>query len=139
MDSRSFADARGCTFGPGSHADSLLLVVYSNHDIILWDIHDLAQIHPVRSFASHTGCIWDVCALSVPHTSTDDSHGQDGVHGAVSGCATCATDGSIRFWELTQPSGTLKPLCGVETGKFYFLHMQWVALLSDLGTCGNSN
>lgn len=44
MDGTVFADARGCVFGPGSQSDSLLLVVYSNNDVILWDIQDLLQV-----------------------------------------------------------------------------------------------
>lgn len=43
-DSSDFADARACTFGPGSQSDSLLLVAYSNQEMVLWDIQDLAEV-----------------------------------------------------------------------------------------------
>lgn len=43
-DSSHFADACACSFGPGSQSDSLLLVAYSNHEMVLWDIQDLAEV-----------------------------------------------------------------------------------------------
>jgi hypothetical protein len=44
VDSGQFADARACSFGAGSDPDSTLLVVYANHEMILWDIQNLAQV-----------------------------------------------------------------------------------------------
>lgn len=43
-DSSCFPDARACTFGPGDQCDSILLVVYANHEMVMWDIQDLAKV-----------------------------------------------------------------------------------------------
>lgn len=95
-DSCHFADARACAFGAGSQCDSMLLVVYSNSEMIMWDIHDLAQVgaqHALRKrscrggrqrklvdmpvtavVATHSLCVWQppacrssLCA-ALPHT-----------------------------------------------------------------------
>lgn len=163
VDSSQFADARGCSFGPGSQSEGLLVVAYSSHEVILWDIHNLAQvsmscmrglglcafalvvcavqkganaqplttvlparflcsaqIHPVRSFASHTGCIWDVCPFRLPNPNPSSSSSRT-VHepeaDVVLGCATCATDGFIRFWSSTDPASMLQPMASVQAGK----------------------
>lgn len=51
-DSCHFADARACAFGAGNQCDSMLLVVYSNSEMIMWDIQNLAQVgaqHALRN------------------------------------------------------------------------------------------
>jgi hypothetical protein len=49
--SSQFADARACAFGGGSLADSMLMVVYADHQMVLWDIRNLAQVRPCERHA----------------------------------------------------------------------------------------
>lgn len=104
----------------------------------------LLQIHPVRSFASHAGSIWDVCSFCLPHTTSGlitSSSSKEDVGQQASGCATCGSDGTIRFWAAPDAAGSMQPLASVLAGMLgqheartnivYACHMA-------MGQCGGS-
>lgn len=78
------------------------------------------QIQPVRTFASHTGGIWDVQPFSVSCTHPDSCAEESSQ--LASGCTTCGTDGTICFWDMTQAAGLMKPRCSITTGDLGSLH-----------------
>eukprot|EP00878_Enallax_costatus_P016900 GHUV01017741.1.p1 GENE.GHUV01017741.1~~GHUV01017741.1.p1 ORF type:complete len:357 (+),score=117.25 GHUV01017741.1:1669-2739(+) len=86
-----FPDARGCSFSPDS--EHQLVVAYADQSIIVWNIRDLQKITCVLSLSAHSGCVWDVSPLNTPVLVKS---GQQ----QPSRAATCAADGTIRFWNL---------------------------------------
>ncbi|RYR62061.1 hypothetical protein Ahy_A04g019398 [Arachis hypogaea] len=97
-------DAVACQF---SGLDKLV-VIYGDHSLYIWDIHDVNQ--PARCFVlvSHSSCIWDIknlCCENIHDPSLACT--ARGCFGGVS-FATCSADGTIRLWDLSLQSDLSK-------------------------------
>jgi WD40 repeat protein len=89
---RTYADTIGVEIDEGNN---LVIAVYSDRSIIVWDIKNLAKICIKRSLMSHSAPINDVQILQ---NST----------AAITHFVTCATDSTLRFWHYAEsglPSG----------------------------------
>ncbi|WIA09056.1 hypothetical protein OEZ85_008470 [Tetradesmus obliquus] len=98
-----FPDARACSFRP--ETEQQLVVVYADMSMIVWDIQDLKKITCLQTLAAHSSCIWDICPITAPVFSMAGLQQQQQ---QPSRCATCAADGTVRFWNLSAdaPPGT---------------------------------
>ncbi|KAI8370435.1 WD40-repeat-containing domain protein [Radiomyces spectabilis] len=73
-----------------------ITVVYSDRSLYVWDVKELKKIGKYRSFISHSDCIWGVepCPMITHGTSQIPPFS----------FATYSSDGTVRFWNLDQPS-----------------------------------
>ncbi|KAJ7961294.1 mitogen-activated protein kinase-binding protein 1 isoform X1 [Quillaja saponaria] len=80
------------------------LVVYGDHSLYIWDIHDLNKATRCFVLVSHAACIWDIKNLCCEnmHDSSLACVAR-GCSGGVS-FATCSADGTIRLWDLALQS-----------------------------------
>ncbi|XP_019450724.1 PREDICTED: mitogen-activated protein kinase-binding protein 1 [Lupinus angustifolius] len=97
-------DAVACQFS----ALERLVVIYGDHSLYIWDIHDLNQATRCFVLVSHSSCIWDIKNLCC-----ENMHDQSlactarGCSGGMS-FATCSADGTIRLWDLALQSDLSK-------------------------------
>eukprot|EP01135_Chromosphaera_perkinsii_P004659 Nk52_evm8s293 gene=Nk52_evmTU8s293 len=68
-----------------------LYCVYSDHSIYVWNISNVDMIGKVKSFHSHSACVWDV--VQIPRKS-----GSGESFGSHCDFATCSSDGTVRLW-----------------------------------------
>lgn len=68
------------------------------------------QITCLQTLAAHSSCIWDISPITAPVFSVAGFPQQQ----QPSRCATCAADGTVRFWNLSAdaPPGTGRLLPG---------------------------
>ncbi|XP_011094969.1 mitogen-activated protein kinase-binding protein 1 [Sesamum indicum] len=95
-----FPDAVACQFSTLEK----LVVVYDDHSLYIWNIHDVRKATRCCVLVSHSGCIWDI--KNVPCENMHDpalSCVAKGCPGGLS-FATCSADGNIRLWDLALQS-----------------------------------
>ncbi|GLJ41959.1 hypothetical protein SUGI_0868700 [Cryptomeria japonica] len=97
----NFPDAIACSFS----ASKMLAVIYGDHSLYVWDVHNLSKITRCYAFLSHSACIWDICNLPSSQTlgSINCLHSA-GADPARSAFVTCSADSTIRLWDLALAS-----------------------------------
>lgn len=76
--------------------DKAVAAVYSDHSLYIWDITAPKKPIKLRSFLSHTGCIWDMDV--VPPAPKEG-----GVAAFPEGTiVTCGADGTVRAWNFEE-------------------------------------
>uniref|UniRef100_A0A2N9FAB1 Anaphase-promoting complex subunit 4 WD40 domain-containing protein n=1 Tax=Fagus sylvatica TaxID=28930 RepID=A0A2N9FAB1_FAGSY len=101
--SPALPDAIACQFSTSEK----LVVIYEDHCLYVWDIHDVNQATRCCMLVSHSACIWDIKNLCCENMH-DPSLAcvARGCSGGVS-FATCSADGTIRLWDLAlQPDSS---------------------------------
>ncbi|GFP86254.1 mitogen-activated protein kinase-binding protein 1 [Phtheirospermum japonicum] len=86
--------------------DAIALVVYDDHSLYVWNIHDIHKATRCCVLVSHSGCIWDI--KNVPCENMHDpslSCVAKGCSGGLS-FATCSTDGNLRLWDFALQSAS---------------------------------
>ncbi|KAK7256868.1 hypothetical protein RIF29_30412 [Crotalaria pallida] len=102
--SLALPDAVACQFS----ALERLVVIYGDHSLYIWDIHDLNQATRCFVLVSHSSCIWDIknlCCENMHDPSLACT--ARGCSGGIS-FATCSADGTIRLWDLALQSDLAK-------------------------------
>ncbi|KAL5742605.1 hypothetical protein ACOSP7_029337 [Xanthoceras sorbifolium] len=89
-------DAIACQFS----SSEKLVVVYGDHSLYIWDVHEVKEATRCCVLVSHSACIWDVKNLCCENMH-DPSLAcvARGCSGGVS-FSTCSADGNIRLWDL---------------------------------------
>ncbi|KAJ4704500.1 mitogen-activated protein kinase-binding protein 1 isoform X1 [Melia azedarach] len=96
-------DAIACQFS----TPEKLVVVYGDHSLYIWDIHNVNEATRCCVLVSHSACIWDIKNLCCENMH-DPSLAcvARGCSGGVS-FSTCSADGTIRLWDLAlQPDSS---------------------------------
>ncbi|GAY50694.1 hypothetical protein CUMW_128700, partial [Citrus unshiu] len=92
-----------------------LVVVYGDHSLYVWDIHDVNEATRCCVLVSHPACIWDIKNLGCENMHDPSvSCVARGCTGGVS-FSTCSADGTIRLWDLALQSELSKDVLGHES------------------------
>ncbi|KAH9672782.1 transducin/WD40 repeat-like superfamily protein [Citrus sinensis] len=92
-----------------------LVVVYGDHSLYVWDIHDVNEATRCCVLVSHSACIWDIKNLGCENMHDPSvSCVARGCTGGVS-FSTCSADGTIRLWDLALQSELSKDVLGHES------------------------
>ncbi|KAL3640716.1 hypothetical protein CASFOL_015684 [Castilleja foliolosa] len=95
-------DAIACEFS----TPEKLVVVYEDHSLYVWNIHDIHKATRCCVLVSHSGCIWDIKNLPCENMHDPSlSCVAKGCSGGLS-FATCSTDGNLRLWDLALQSAS---------------------------------
>eukprot|EP00002_Diphylleia_rotans_P022866 TRINITY_DN4493_c0_g1_i2.p1 TRINITY_DN4493_c0_g1~~TRINITY_DN4493_c0_g1_i2.p1 ORF type:complete len:1186 (+),score=184.48 TRINITY_DN4493_c0_g1_i2:927-4484(+) len=87
-----YPDAIACT----SHPDKLLIALYSDHSMYVWNVSEPKKVSLYRSQLAHAGCIWGLQACTSQ---------QEEKAGLPPGTFyTCSSDSTIRFWSISSPT-----------------------------------
>lgn len=89
----NFRDAIACCFS----ASQKLIVIYGDHNLYIWDVHDLSKITRGCAYFSHDACRWDISNL-LPNQKLETRNSLDGT--CRGSFVTCSADGTIRLWDL---------------------------------------
>ncbi|WVZ05114.1 hypothetical protein V8G54_018460, partial [Vigna mungo] len=84
--------------------DAIAFVVYGDHSLYIYDIHDVNQVTKCYVLVSHSSCIWDIknlCCENMHDPSLACT--ARGCLGGIS-FATCSSDGTIRIWDIALQS-----------------------------------
>jgi WD40 repeat protein len=76
-----------------------LIVAYNDHSLYMWDLTNIDTIGKSHSFLYHNACVWDIAVYPLVSEVNDNG----GLLPPLS-FATCSSDNTIRFWNLTTPS-----------------------------------
>jgi len=78
-------------------------VVYNDHSLYIWDVHDIRKVGKSHSFLYHSACIW---GLEMYPASLNDGKKPVLPPGSF---VTCGSDDTIRIWNMDQamPTNTL--------------------------------
>ncbi|TKY65891.1 Mitogen-activated protein kinase-binding protein 1 [Spatholobus suberectus] len=93
-------DAVACQFS----ALEKIVVIYGDHSLYVYDIHDVNQVTKCFVLVSHSSCIWDIknlCCENMHDPSLACT--ARGCLGGIS-FATCSADGTIRIWDIALQS-----------------------------------
>ncbi len=80
-----------------------LCAIYADRSMIIWDISDVFNAMPYRSFTAHRSCVWDIQFLQdVSKTAPMEGSSSSSNKGTMppSTFVTCSADNSVRFWNL---------------------------------------
>ncbi|KAK7294641.1 hypothetical protein RJT34_17531 [Clitoria ternatea] len=97
-------DAVACQFS----ALEKLVVIYGDHSLYIYDMHDMNRATKCFVLVSHSSCIWDIKNLCCENRH--DSSLACTARGCLGGIsfATCSSDGTIRLWDIALQSDLSK-------------------------------